>query len=127
MAPTRKRSTGSVLLSRKRSLAVAASATSAAPTSAKGGRDLIRKHHTLQKQLAQAHKKGDEPGALRLRQEIEANGGLERYQKASVRTPAPRCARAHALTARRSTGSRSRAAATRPSCWCSGRPSWCRG
>jgi 25S rRNA (adenine2142-N1)-methyltransferase len=80
---SKKRSPGSVLLSRKRSSAVPSTKPSAS-LSSKAGRALIRTHHTLQKQLAQAVSRNDAEAAQKLRLEIEASGGLEKYQNASV-------------------------------------------
>ncbi|KAL4787771.1 putative methyltransferase-domain-containing protein [Aspergillus varians] len=54
-----------------------------ATLSAKATRTLIRSHHTLLKQRAQALKFGDNTLVDRLDAEIEANGGLESYQIAS--------------------------------------------
>ncbi|KAL4902452.1 hypothetical protein BDW74DRAFT_64328 [Aspergillus multicolor] len=54
-----------------------------ATLSAKATRTLIRSHHTLLKQRAQAIKLGDQPTVDKLDAEIKANGGLESYQIAS--------------------------------------------
>jgi len=51
--------------------------------SSKTTRTIIRKHHNLLKAQAQAVKAGDSTAAEALEAEITANGGLERYQKAS--------------------------------------------
>ena len=47
-------------------------------------RTIIRKHHTLQKRLASALSKGDTQLISSLRAQIEANGGLTLYQRASI-------------------------------------------
>jgi len=52
--------------------------------SSKATRTLIRSHHTLQKQKAKALTDGDEVKAAAISREIEAQGGIERYQKASL-------------------------------------------
>lgn len=52
--------------------------------SAKAGRTLIRKHHTLHKQKAQALAQNNLEIAQKIDAEIEASGGLEKYQRASV-------------------------------------------
>lgn len=52
--------------------------------SAKAGRTLIRKHHTLHKQKAQALAQNNLEAAQKIEAEIEASGGLEKYQRASV-------------------------------------------
>lgn len=89
-----KKGAGSILLSRHRGLnndgrsVVAlrsASINSTSSLSSKAGRTLIRKHHTLQKRLSQAVAKNDSETAGSIRAEIEAYGGLEKYQQASVR------------------------------------------
>lgn len=82
MAKIKKRASGSVLLSRK--------PNTGSSLSRKAGRTLIRTHHTLHKQLAQALARNDHAAAELLRQQIDANGGLEKYQKASVPLPVPR-------------------------------------
>ncbi|KAG0127973.1 putative methyltransferase-domain-containing protein [Tuber indicum] len=83
--------TGSILLSRHRGLrgggpSVKASRvfSNTSSLSSKVGRTLIRSHHTLQKRLSQALSKNDTETANSIRAEIEANGGIERYQQASV-------------------------------------------
>ncbi|SPN98323.1 related to UPF0657 nucleolar protein C630.10 [Cephalotrichum gorgonifer] len=55
-----------------------------ASISRKAARTLIRKHHTLDKQRQQALKAGDEIAAAAASSEIEALGGLDRYQQASL-------------------------------------------
>ena len=45
---------------------------------------IISKHHTLQKQLAQARKTSDTSKSDAIQAEIEANGGLRLYQQAST-------------------------------------------
>lgn len=47
-------------------------------------RTIIRKHHTLQKRLASALSTGDTQLISSLRAQIEANGGLTLYQRASI-------------------------------------------
>ena len=47
-------------------------------------RALVRTHHTLRKQISTALAQGDETKAERLKAEIEASGGLRRYQEASI-------------------------------------------
>ncbi|KAL6235439.1 hypothetical protein BDW75DRAFT_230286 [Aspergillus navahoensis] len=54
-----------------------------AALSAKATRALIRSHHTLLKQRAQALKLGDQALVDKLDTQIQANGGLESYQIAS--------------------------------------------
>ncbi|KAL4806017.1 putative methyltransferase-domain-containing protein [Aspergillus unguis] len=54
-----------------------------AALSAKATRTLIRSHHTLLKQRAQALKSGDQALVDKLDAEIKSNGGLESYQIAS--------------------------------------------
>ncbi|KAF8248788.1 hypothetical protein K440DRAFT_623822 [Wilcoxina mikolae CBS 423.85] len=80
---SKRRSSGSVLLSRNRSSALP-SAKPSTSLSSKASRALIRNHHTLQKQLAQAVARNDTEAAQKLRHEIEASGGLEKYQNASI-------------------------------------------
>jgi len=52
--------------------------------SSKATRTLIRSHHTLQKQRAKALADGDEAKAAAIAQQIEARGGIEGYQHASL-------------------------------------------
>ncbi|RDW89531.1 25S rRNA adenine-N(1) methyltransferase [Coleophoma cylindrospora] len=52
--------------------------------SSKATRTLIRTHHTLQKRRAKALAEGDETGAAAIAREIELQGGLETYQRASL-------------------------------------------
>jgi 25S rRNA (adenine2142-N1)-methyltransferase len=47
-------------------------------------RTIIRTHHNLQKALAQAVKSGDTAKAEQIKNQIEEQGGLELYQKASI-------------------------------------------
>ncbi|KAL2848461.1 putative methyltransferase-domain-containing protein [Aspergillus pseudoustus] len=54
-----------------------------AALSAKATRNLIRSHHTLLKQRAQASRAGDIGLVDKLDTQIQANGGLESYQLAS--------------------------------------------
>jgi len=51
--------------------------------SSKATRTIIRKHHNLLKAQQQAAKSGDSATADRIKTEINENGGLEKYQKAS--------------------------------------------
>jgi 25S rRNA (adenine2142-N1)-methyltransferase len=51
--------------------------------SSKATRSIIRKHHNLLKAQSQAQRSGDSAKADQIAKEIEANGGLEKYQKAS--------------------------------------------
>jgi len=53
-------------------------------TSSRKTRDTIRAHHTLRKQLSTALAKGDHAGAEELRVQIENDGGLRKYQQASI-------------------------------------------
>lgn len=50
----------------------------------KATRALIRSHHTLCKEQAKALKDGDQTRAAKLAKEIEAQGGIEKYQRASL-------------------------------------------
>ena len=52
--------------------------------SSKKTRTLIRTHHTLEKQRAKALADGDDAKATLLRKQIEAQGGIESYQRASL-------------------------------------------
>lgn len=52
-------------------------------------RTIIRKHHTLQKRLASALSTGDNQLITSLRAQIEANGGLALYQRASILGQSP--------------------------------------
>lgn len=84
--------TGSILLSRHRNAGTKDSVlpvphahpVTTSALSSKTGRTVIRKHHTLHKRLSQALKKNDVDTAAAIQAEIEANGGLEKYQQASV-------------------------------------------
>ena len=58
--------------------------TSTANLSSKRTRSVIRAHHTLQKQLAQAQAANDETALRELQGKLEENGGLRMYQKAST-------------------------------------------
>ncbi|KAL8979123.1 MAG: hypothetical protein Q9205_005469 [Flavoplaca limonia] len=60
------------------------STTNALSLSSHVTRSLIRKHHTLQKQLHTATFNGDRITVERLQTELEASGGLQKYQKASI-------------------------------------------
>ncbi|KAI7219512.1 nucleolus protein [Hortaea werneckii] len=55
-----------------------------AALSAEKTRQLIRTHHQLNKELARAEALGDHEGATGLKKRIEAFGGLESYQQASI-------------------------------------------
>lgn len=55
-----------------------------ASLSSKATRTLIRKHHTLEKQRKQALAKGNDAAAAELARQIEAQGGIETYQRASL-------------------------------------------
>lgn len=81
MGKFKKRASGSVLLSGK--------PNAGSSLSSKAGRTVIRAHHTLHKQLSQALARNDHSAAEQLRQQIDANGGLEKYQKASVLLSSP--------------------------------------
>lgn len=52
--------------------------------SSKATRNLIRTHHTLEKERAKALANGDDAKAAALAKEIELQGGLEGYQQASL-------------------------------------------
>ena len=52
--------------------------------SSKATRTLIRTHHTLHKQRAIAQKKGDTAAVTKIEAEIEKQGGIEKYQVASL-------------------------------------------
>ena len=60
------------------------STTNAPSLSSHATRSLIRKHHTLQKQLHTAIFNDDRITEERLQAELEASGGLQKYQKASI-------------------------------------------
>ena len=47
-------------------------------------RSLIRSHHTLRKQVADAISKGDTSEAQAIQAKIDASGGLPKYQEASI-------------------------------------------
>jgi 25S rRNA (adenine2142-N1)-methyltransferase len=55
-----------------------------ASLTAKATRTIIRTHHTLQKQHAQAIKVGDAAKAKELERQIKEQGGLKAYQQASI-------------------------------------------
>lgn len=76
---TKKTRTRPALLSRSRHKAPNAALSS------KTTRTVINRHHSLQKKLAQAVARNDDVAAEVLKSEIDANGGLEWYQQASVR------------------------------------------
>lgn len=52
--------------------------------SRKATRTLIRTHHTLEKQRAQALREGDDAKAATISRQIDAQGGIEEYQRASL-------------------------------------------
>jgi 25S rRNA (adenine2142-N1)-methyltransferase len=54
------------------------------PMSSKASRTIINTHHRLHKDLTAAKKKGDETEIKRIEKQIEANGGLKKYQVASI-------------------------------------------
>ncbi|KAL8905929.1 MAG: hypothetical protein Q9171_006473 [Xanthocarpia ochracea] len=59
--------------------------TTRTPTiSSQATRSRIRKHHTLQKQLHTATLNGDSVLAEKLQADLEASGGLQKYQEASI-------------------------------------------
>lgn len=53
--------------------------------SSKATRTLIRSHHTLEKEKAKAQKDGDVIKAAAIARQIELQGGIEGYQKASLK------------------------------------------
>ncbi|KAI4109487.1 MAG: hypothetical protein L6R37_000462 [Teloschistes peruensis] len=79
MAPTKKRKKPN-LLSHTRPPAF----NKAPSLSSQATRSLIRKHHTLQKQLHTARHGGDSANAEKLEQEVASSGGLQKYQQASL-------------------------------------------
>ncbi|KAL8888679.1 MAG: hypothetical protein Q9192_006139 [Flavoplaca navasiana] len=60
------------------------STTKAPSLTSRATRSLIRKHHTLQKQLRMATLNRDSTSAENLQVEIETFGGLQKYQEASI-------------------------------------------
>ncbi|KAI4258846.1 MAG: hypothetical protein LQ352_001057 [Teloschistes flavicans] len=52
--------------------------------SSQATRSLIRKHHTLQKQIHTARNGGDSANAEQLEHELASSGGLQKYQQASL-------------------------------------------
>ncbi|KAL8791499.1 MAG: hypothetical protein Q9213_000116 [Squamulea squamosa] len=52
--------------------------------SSQATRSLIRKHHTLQKQLKRASINGDSTLADNIQAQLQASGGLQKYQEASI-------------------------------------------
>jgi 25S rRNA (adenine2142-N1)-methyltransferase len=52
--------------------------------SSKATRSLIRSHHTLEKQKAKAIAEGDDVKAANIAKQIEQQGGIESYQRASL-------------------------------------------
>ncbi|KAL7275157.1 25S rRNA (adenine2142-N1)-methyltransferase [Rhizina undulata] len=89
MAPSKKpKRPRSILLSRKRVTGICEISSTLPPTapslSSKAGRTLIRKHHTLQKRLSQARARNETEAVKSIQADIDASGGLEKYQLASV-------------------------------------------
>ncbi|KAL2809484.1 putative methyltransferase-domain-containing protein [Aspergillus granulosus] len=80
MTSKKQRSKRPALLSRTRPPIIR---KNEAALSAKATRNLIRSHHTLLKQRAQASKVGNQALIDKLDAQIQANGGLESYQLAS--------------------------------------------
>ena len=75
------------LLSHTRPLTVASASSTAASfrtLSSRSTRRIIHSHHRLQKQLAQAQATNDTPLISSLQSQLEANGGLAAYQRASI-------------------------------------------
>ena len=71
--------------SRPRLLSTRSSNVTPRPSlSSKTTRALVRTHHTLRKQLSTALAQGDDRKAESLKTEIEASGGLRKYQEASI-------------------------------------------
>ncbi|KAL8855212.1 MAG: hypothetical protein Q9221_000118 [Calogaya cf. arnoldii] len=60
------------------------STTKTPSLSSQATRSLIRRHHTLQKQFHAAILNGDSASAGKLQAELEASGGLQKYQEASI-------------------------------------------
>lgn len=79
MAPKRKRKKTN-LLSHTRP----PTASQKPSLSSQATRSLIRRHHTLQKQLQTAISKGDILTAASVRTQLAASGGLQKYQEASI-------------------------------------------
>ncbi|KAL8637263.1 MAG: hypothetical protein Q9228_005444, partial [Teloschistes exilis] len=79
MVPTKKRRRP-ILLSHTRPPAF----NKAPSLSSQATRSLIRRHHTLQKQLHTARHGGDSANAEKLEQELASSGGLQKYQQASL-------------------------------------------
>jgi len=83
-----KKTSGSILLSRNKGIKRKFDAPKTpAALSSKAGRNVIRNHHTLQKQLAVALQNNDTEAAQTIQGKIDASGGLEKYQQASVCVP----------------------------------------
>ena len=61
-----------------------ASIKKALPLPSRATRSVIRNHHTLRKQLQSAVTRNDSATAASLQAEIEAEGGLAKYQEASI-------------------------------------------
>ncbi|KAL8800704.1 MAG: hypothetical protein Q9182_004976 [Xanthomendoza sp. 2 TL-2023] len=83
--PANKKRRKPLLLSHTRP----ASAQKKASLSSQATRSLIRKHHTLQKQLHLAFRNGDDASVETLRAELAASGGLQKYQEASIQGQSP--------------------------------------
>ena len=83
MASRRSRKKKPASLSKGRSNALSKSTTRATNLSASKSRQLIRRHHGLNKAHAQALAAGDGELAAKIAAEVEEQGGLERYQQAS--------------------------------------------
>ena len=81
-AKRKKKQSRKVLLSSTRPRHLRSTDSTLLPSSA--GRALISTHHTLHKNLTSALRTGDGTSANTLRAEIEALGGLSRYQDASL-------------------------------------------
>ena len=81
MSPSRPRRSKALTAGRANKLTT--SAPSQSNLSSSKSRQIIRNHHSLSKAYAQALKRGDDARAAQLESQIEAQGGLERYQEAS--------------------------------------------
>ncbi|KAL8710541.1 MAG: hypothetical protein Q9220_004974 [cf. Caloplaca sp. 1 TL-2023] len=78
--PAKRRRTRTRLLSNTRPIFAKKSSS----ISSQATRSLIRTHHVLQKQLHTALANNDTASTERLRAELAASGGLQRYQEASI-------------------------------------------
>ena len=72
------------LLSHTRPPIPSSSSRPASILSSKTTRTLIRSHHTLHKKLRQAETAGDKALVEKIKTQIEAQGGLAKYQQASI-------------------------------------------